>query len=297
MNLALDRANRDILSYLFSVLKERGLLYDPINFPIDVDEYELPYSMMILHPLQHGRLYRDFHEFVRGEIDHIPTQAEIGPEPEVERQREMEMERQREMAQQRQHTIDDILTILGQQGHLIARRVRHAVNSNIIPRRLDTIVCKLGMDMISQDSFDSQFLNALQQQRYQQAKKGTIPDTILGFIDNNTGHVLCVVKEQELAYWNSKRYTYKGVIANNRVEYDVNRSNQENHLFFMNLSLWQGHFFLRANIDNVVNSNTNIFLVVKTNKKFYDVNSHIEVSTFHNVDRDGDYIHIIIPIE
>jgi len=61
--------------------------------------------------------------------------------------------------------------------------------------------------------------------------------------------------------------------------------------------LWQGHFFLRYNLDIVINSDTNIFLVVKTNKKFYDINNRGRVGAFHNYDRDGDYIHIIIPIE
>jgi hypothetical protein len=192
--------------------------------------------------------------------------------------------------------MDNILAVLGQQGHLAARRLRAARKNNIIPRRLDTIVCKLGMDLLSQDIFDSQLLDALQQQRYQQAREGTIPDTVLGFIDNSTGHVLCVVKEQELAYWNSKAYKYKGVIADNQYDYQL-KQNTQDYLFFMNFSLWPGHFFLRYNLDIVINSNTNIFLVVKTNKKFYDINNRGRVGAFHNYDRNGDYIHIIIPIE
>jgi hypothetical protein len=350
VNQALNRANRDIISYLFNVLKERGLLYDPINFPIDVGEYELPYSMMILNPLQHGRLYNDFIGFLQGNIDHIPTQAEIEQEEakterystseteayfteseesevgfdgvvgmdedrvvdmdedrvldweeieafeEQQIQREEEEERQREEGRP-QYTINNILAVLGQQGgHLVARRLRQARKNNIIPERLDTIVCKLGMDLLSQDNFDSQLLDALQQQRYQQAREGTIPDTVLGFIDNSTGHVLCVVKEQELAYWNSKAYKYKGVIADNQYDYQL-KQNTQDYLFFMNFSLWPGHFFLRYNLDIVINSNTNIFLVVKTNKKFYDINNRGRVGAFHNYDRNGDYIHIIIPIE
>lgn len=65
----------------------------------------------------------------------------------------------------------------------------------------------------------------------------------------------------------------------------------------MNFTLWQGTFFLRDNLDIIVNSDTNIFLIIKTNTKFYDVNSHLEMSSFHNVYRGGDYIHIIIPVE
>jgi len=349
VNQALFKANRDIISYLFNVLKERGLLYDPINFPMDVGEYELPYSMMILHPLQHGRLYNDFIGFLQGNIDHIPTQAEIEIEDadterydsdleaytdseteayyteseesevgfdgvvdmdedrvvnweEIEAFEEQQIQREEAYYRQReegrpQYTIDNILAVLGQQGTLAARRLRRARLNNIIPRRLDTIVCKLGMDLVSQDNFDSQLLDALQQQRYQQAREeGIAPETILGFIDSNTGHVLCVVKDQESEYWESKAYKYKGVIADNRIDYQL-KQNTQDYLFFMNFSLWQGHFFLRYNLDIVINSNTNIFLVVKTNKKFYDINNRGRVGAFHNYDRDGDYIHIIIPIE
>ena len=64
---------------------------------------------------------------------------------------------------------------------------------------------------------------------------------------------------------------------------------------FMNLSLWPGKFFYYNDLKKVLNNDTNVFAIVKTNMVYMDANS-TGVSVYHNNHRGGDPIYEIFPI-
>lgn len=149
------------------------------------------------------------------------------------------------------------------------------------------LICKLGQDVITLESFDNKLLSTFEES-----------ENIIGFIiikNHRKNFVLCSIKDQLERYWDGKKDIYKGVVASNNQEYINKKNDRRNDMYFMNFDQLPGTFFLLNNALIVIESQEKIFAVLKTDKKWYDTNSGMSV--YHNSYRDGDYIHIIIPIK
>jgi hypothetical protein len=115
--------------------------------------------------------------------------------------------------------------------------------------------------------------------------------------------VLCVHREQLVRYWLTKLKSFKGKIARTFEEFTLNRATLQK-INVLNFILWAGYYFLIDNLEPILNTDTNVFLLLPTNVKWFDENSHLEMGTVHNWGEGsgrvpakyGDMLHVVLPL-
>lgn len=272
--------NRDIVKYILEKLVSQG--------EIIVGQNIIPRYVLIAVYYQGHINNRSRNEELQDSVrDYLSFGTEIlSNEQQLEQEEvatvlyEQPDENQMIIEDEQLNLMRDVFEVLGVSSFMESLTRRRYENNT-------DLICKLGQDVITLESFDNKLLSTFEES-----------ENIIGFIiikNHRKNFVLCSIKDQLERYWDGKKDIYKGVVASNNQEYINKKNDRRNDMYFMNFDQLPGTFFLLNNALIVIESQEKIFAVLKTDKKWYDTNSGMSV--YHNSYRDGDYIHIIIPIK
>ena len=117
-------------------------------------------------------------------------------------------------------------------------------------------------------------------------------NNIKGILNPLTGDILCIDIEEEKQYWEGM--DIEGVILEDtsNKEFDRVYQDSDNNVNFLRF-LAHSLYFLEDNVDIILASNSNLFILVATQFRWIDVNSGSSV--YHNKYKGGDTVYLIIP--
>ena len=305
---------RDMLSVLTDILVENNYFIPRTQEEQDNglmnSQRLLPYRSILvsISPLEQNDLYNDVQSILRGEITHIPTEAEY-EETETQETQENKKEEEKEamiekndfeiLYEQNPISIREVLKILNIKG--LDTKVIKSKRAKKF-KNMSSVKCTMGMDMITITDFSDTFLNVLQkkyndedEEREDKYKENS---EIISFLWED--QIYCTVKKQLVNYWDTKKLSYRGVIISDNEDYEdylEKKIHPENNQYFLNIDMLPNLFFLLENAIVIMNSDVNLFSISKTSKRWYDTNPP-GVSVYHNsYKEDGDAIYAIIPVK